>query len=425
MYSTDFTKLISKNTKKMPASSSVDTDVPPPAPPPPAARRARPSRRALQPPTSALSTCSFRTLPVTRALGAHLVVAFVQHMLFMREQIPCTYTQLQSIAQRELQDLRDLERDRARARDGLPPVGEEEEEEEGNGGGGGGGWEAEEHDQQRWQRGASSRPSRQMQRQGRQPPQQRPAVGGQAKPETKPPPRRRKRRRLRAGFRKKAVKAVGQLGDLFAGIRRGFDALAPTLVVVAIGSSVSTAREKFALHFAYTPDGDAGQGGVHGGPLTEQHLASATRVLIRGIFQNSSELFHHSVRTGKVFVAMRGAEGQTITMPQQQEEQAGDPMLLGGRGNLQFLPDLRLLPLRRKRGGKSLPTYVIRVRGLNSRVREGDTAEVEAAAAVAEGETRRDIPVPCDLLSDEGHTEIWYRWPQGVKGLRKPPGGAL
>ena len=84
-----------------------------------------------------------------------------------------------------------------------------------------------------------------------------------------PKKQHRKRRRLRAGFRKKAVKTMAQLGDLFDGIRRAFDALAPTLVVVAIGSSVSTAREKFALHFAYTPEDDAGQGGVNGGPLTE------------------------------------------------------------------------------------------------------------------------------------------------------------
>ena len=143
------------------------------------------------------------------------------------------------------------------------------------------------------------------------------------------------------------------------------------------------------------------------------------------IFQNSSELFHHKVRPGKVFVAMRGAEGPSIMPPPLNHD--GRDALVGGSRTVQFLPDLRLLPLRRKRGGKSLPTYVIRVRGLNSRVRGKDTATPEPAATAetARGEPGREIPVPSDLLTDEGQKEIWYRWPEGVRGLRKPPNGAL
>ena len=115
---------------------------------------------------------------------------------------------------------------------------------------------------------------------------------------------RRKRKRLNAGYHKKAAKAYDELQRMFVSVETLFLECAPSMVVVALGSSPGTSIEKFALHFGYPPaklsvgtgatDGASGGGGIDaagGGnvngaaaALTEHQLNLCTRKLIRDHF---------------------------------------------------------------------------------------------------------------------------------------------
>ena len=66
---------------------------------------------------------------------------------------------------------------------------------------------------------------------------------------------RPKRKRLSGGADKKAAKAYDELQILFSSIVTLFQEQAPTMVVVALGSSPRTPLEKFALHFGYPQGG--------------------------------------------------------------------------------------------------------------------------------------------------------------------------
>ena len=49
----------------------------------------------LSPPTKPLATVCYSTIPVTPSLGSHLTIEFIKHVLFMRQQIPCTFSELE------------------------------------------------------------------------------------------------------------------------------------------------------------------------------------------------------------------------------------------------------------------------------------------------------------------------------------------
>ena len=208
----------------------------------------------------------------------------------------------------------------------------------------------------------------------------------------------------------------------------------PTMVVVALGSSPNTAIEKFALHFGYPTTMNVKELQASK-PLTEHQLNLCTRKLIRSIFQNASELFQTIVRPTKVFIIARAAP-------------CDDTM------DSSFVVDWNLNPLKRRKGKRGTPTWIIRLRGLDSREEAEVVEEVEKNSVDDPGEGGEGIApalaavkstVPCMSLSDdpmvfaaatpsvigvplsllplEGTMEVWSKFPKGLKSLKGPRGG--
>ena len=318
------------------------------------------NHRPQLPPTKHLSTCIFKTIPVTSQLGAHLTIEFIKHVLFMRQQIPSTYLELEKVILTT--------------------------------------------------RTTQAEESTQL-----------PTEGG----------RRKRKRRLTAGFDKKASKAYDELQILFAAIGTLFQTQSPSMVVIALGSSPATAVEKFALHFGYpqtqTNSNDSKM-------LSEHQLNLCTRKLIRGIFQNAGQLFQTVIRPTKLFVVARAPPSEIIA------------------GN-SFVVDWNLNPLKRRKGKRGVPTWIIRLRGLGSKIEE-EEEEKEEELKTEEGkketsdandttiESQVTVPdtsipimslsddpaafvqamptiigVPLYLLPDNG-IEIWCKFPKGIKGVK-------
>ena len=311
------------------------------------------SQNRIGPPTKDLSTCLFKTIPVTPSLGAHLTCEFVKHVLFMRQQIPTTYLELEKsvLSTRAMQA--------AAAAAALQPSGE------------------------------CVRP---------------------------------KRKRLSGGADKKAAKAYDELQILFSSIVTLFQEQAPTMVVVALGSSPRTPLEKFALHFGYPQGGPTlGEGEK---ALSDHQLNLCTRKLIRGIFQNAGELFQLVIRPTKLFVVARA---RTADMTQSS-----------------FVVDWNLNPLKRRKGKRGVPTWIIRLRGLGSRAdiveqeeqqqeqqqeQQHEPGQVSSSSSVPVMSLTDDpaafalvapqvVGVPLYLLPQDGANEIWSKYPTGIKGVK-------
>ena len=267
---------------------------------------------------------------------------------------------------------------------------------------------------------------------------------------------RRRRKRLNAGYHKKASKAYDELQNMFVSIESLFQECAPSMVVVALGSSPGTAIEKFALHFGYPPQRDpssggstssgASCGGASATALTEHQLNLCTRKLIRGIFQNAAELFQIEVRPTKMFVMARAR-------PSSSTESS-------------FVMDWNLNPLKLRKGKKGTPVWIVRVRGVGSADMEeemtggggggggggeggggeggvvvvggglkGDDAvaptDVRVGAVMSlsddpadfAGEATRVVGVSLSLLPNDGQREIFYKYSKGFKHLKSPPSG--
>jgi hypothetical protein len=327
------------------------------------------------PPTKFLCTCAFKTIPVTPSLGAHLTCEFIKHVLFMRQQIPCTYLELEKLINKALEEkVRQKEVDEEALRSG------------------------------------TSAPCK-------------------------------KRKRLSAGFHKKMFKTYNDFQLLFQSISELFCEKKPTMVVIALGSSPSTAVEKFALHFGYPTETNE-QLQQQQTSLTEHQLNLCTRKLIRSVFQNAGELFQTRVRPTKLFVIARSPPFEDI-------------------GKSLFVVDWNLNPLKRRKGKTGISTWIIKIRGLGSNTLEDENEEIEQSGKIEEEKDKgseggksectfegknhsvQSVPimsldddpmlfaaaapkvngVPKSLLPPMNQIEVWCKYPKGIKSLKGPRGG--